>query len=368
MRLLINALVTTNFSGKHVLLGHLQQLVAQTEHRICVLYHTGNADICQGFGPQVTWQQCPNNTQHWAGRRSWEVLHLPKFAAQWRADALLNPSGMTSPNIPLPQLPYAMNPWALVPGVAQGVRAQFKARLQRRAYRHTVAQAHTLIGLSGYIRDAYFANAQQQCAATVVYPGLDDDLWHATAQHDIAEKTPLSILSVSAMASHKDVTTLLSALAELRHEYAIPATLRLVGPWPDAAYASDIRQRISQLKLADAVTITGSVSVAELHAEYAQAKVFCLMSRCESFGIPAVEAQAFATPVISSNCCAIPEVCGAGGIYPAPGDSAATAAELARLLTQAEDWDIASQAARTNAARYHWVNTSRPLIDLLNTL
>jgi len=367
MRLLVNALVSTNFSGKHVLLGHLAQLAAQTDHHIHVLYHAGNADICRDFGSRITWEQCPNSTQHWSGRVRWEAAHLPKLAAQWRADAWLNPSGGTTPTVALPQLPFARHPWALVPGVAQGWRAQLKARLQRRAYRHTVAQAHTLIGLSAYIRDAYFANAQKTCPAVVVYPGLDDALWRA-AKTDTQPKQPLRILSVSAMAPHKDVLTLLHALEQLRTEYAVPAELRLVGPWPDTAYQHTVRQRIQQLKLTDAVTITGNVSVAQLHAEYAQASVFCLMSRCESFGIPAVEAQAFGTPVVSSNCCAIPEVCGASSHYPPPGDSAATAAALLPLLTQTADWHNASQAARINAARYDWATTSRPLIDLLNTL
>jgi glycosyltransferase involved in cell wall biosynthesis len=88
------------------------------------------------------------------------------------------------------------------------------------------------------------------------------------------------------------------------------------------------------------------------------------MSRCESFGIPAVEAQAFGTPVVGSNVCAMPEVCGDGGVFGAPEDVPATANLLQRLLTDSADWQDFSDAARRNAAKYQWSECSRPLLSL----
>ncbi|GAG38867.1 unnamed protein product, partial [marine sediment metagenome] len=90
----------------------------------------------------------------------------------------------------------------------------------------------------------------------------------------------------------------------------------------------------------------------------------CLMSRCESFGIPAVEAQSFGTPVVSSDCCAIPEVCGKGGVYPQPGDARGTAEALFRLLTDGATWRRLSCSAMDNAAKYRYDLCTRPLMRM----
>jgi glycosyltransferase involved in cell wall biosynthesis len=116
------------------------------------------------------------------------------------------------------------------------------------------------------------------------------------------------------------------------------------------------------------VEIKGYASRDDLNRYYAESKVFSLMSKSESFGIPAVEAQAFGTPVVSSNCCAIPEVCGRGGVYPEPEDVEGTAKAIAKLLTDESAWQKLSEAARQNAERYHWDTCSRPLLRMFEVV
>ncbi|MEI7732786.1 MAG: glycosyltransferase [Verrucomicrobiota bacterium] len=217
---------------------------------------------------------------------------------------------------------------------------------------------------------AYTDNAGSECQRhAIAYQGIAEET-HAAAVKSrgrIARK-PLQIASVSAMAPHKGVETVVQALAKLRRTRNLSPSLLLIGIWPVPAYEQRIRRLVIATGLQNVVTFLGHVSQEDLYRYYAESSVFCLMSQCESFGIPAVEAQAFGTPVVSSNCCAIPEVCGSGGIFPAPGDVAGTAGALAELLTRRDTWNRLSTAAVQNAAKYHWDICSQPLISTLQTL
>lgn len=219
---------------------------------------------------------------------------------------------------------------------------------------------------SEYMRKVYRQNAGlKERASEVVYQALDDET-HAIAarMRTHVKRKPLQILCVSAMAAHKGVETVVSALSRLRNQHRIPARLILTGAWPDSEYQKKIQELIERLGLQDAVDIVGHVSRERLNKLYAESTVFCLMSQCESFGIPAVEAQAFGTPVVSSNCCAIPEVCGEGGYYPEPGNAEATADYLAQLLDDVSTWNQLSRKAVENASMYRWDVCSRGMLEM----
>jgi glycosyltransferase involved in cell wall biosynthesis len=168
------------------------------------------------------------------------------------------------------------------------------------------------------------------------------------------------------MAPHKDVATLLRAFDLLRKEHGVLARLVLAGPWSHRGYRRAMEALAAQMSVAGSVEVRGEVSRAELHELYAESRVFALTSRCESFGLPAVEAQAFGTPVVASACTAVPEVCGRGAELTPPGDASATASALARLLTDDAYWARMSDLASENARRFRWERTSPALLAALD--
>ena len=370
MRVLVNALSTTNLSGRHVLLGHLSQLAPRTleSHHYLILHHSGNADLRRELGPNVEWVRCPAVTATWPGRSVWQYLRLARALRGVRADVVLDMSGAILAELPVPQLAYAMNPWALTPGLDRSPGEALKAALQRRGYRQTMRRAAVMVFLSNFMRDAYRRNAGlQERASQVVYAGLDEDTWLAARRwRGSQHRDPDQIVSVSAMGRHKDAGTLIRAFARTRAALARPLRLLLVGDWPDPRYQQEIRSLVGELGLAEVVTFAGHVPREELLRWYATARLFALTSRCESFGIPAVEAQAFGTPVVSAACGGVPEVCGEGGLYPEPGDVQATATDLGRLLSDEALWIRTSEAARRNAERFRWDACSPALLRALD--
>jgi len=356
IRVLVDGLPITNLSGRHVVMGHLAHAALATAetHRWIVLYHRANADLRCDLGSHVIWKECPSWTVRWMGRRAWQNARLRAVAEEVGADVVLSPSGTLLPRVAVPQVVYAMNPWALADGLDRTPTGSAKAALQRRAYARAVRGAAAFLFLSEYLREAYRANAGvRERASEVAYPGIDDDVFGAAARSDVGGRSSDQVVCASVMAAHKGVETVVEAVAELRAQ-GVGLRLVLAGPWPDDRYARRILRLIEERGLGSAVTVTGHLRRPDLHRLYRQSRLFALMSRTESFGIPAAEAQAYGTPVVSSDTGAIREVCGAGGLYPPVGDVRATAETIGSLLSDDRLWRRTSEAARENARRFQW--------------
>jgi len=365
-KVLVNALSVTNPSGRHVLLGHLRQLAEglRGRMRFCVLARDDLQLEREEWAGDVVRIPAPPRTRGWLFRALWERRHLARLARRHGATVYFTPSGIAARLPPeVKQVVFCQNPWALEAAARRG-RDALKACLQRRAYRRAVRVADVLVCNSAYMLGAYRANAGRRERRGLVVPQAAADATHARAAA-LAEmpRKPGQVCCVSVMAPHKNAEAVMGALARVRA--AVPEVrLVVAGSWPDRAYERKIRGLVSGLNLAGAVTFTGFLPRAELERLYAESQVFCLPSRCESFGIPAVEAQLFGTPVVGSTAGAMPEIGGEGGLYCSPDDIEGLAAALERLLTDADEWRRLSERARANAARFTWAACSRPLVDL----
>lgn len=372
MRVAINALAATNLSGRHVLLGHLRNLARWTadRHSIDVLYHETNADLVCDLGSHVKWLRCPAYTGRWQGRAYWERTQLPRLLSRRNADFMLTTSGGIVPGLGIPQVSYAQNPLPLVATVSRGPLAQFKTALQRRAFAMAMRDASMMFFLSEHLRRLYRdGTGKVERASEILYVGLDEETFASAEQlPPHIQRQPHRILSVSVMAPHKEIETVIRAVHRLRTREELPLELDIVGPWSDAGYEQATRRLAKDLGLNGAVRITGAVDRERLHRFYAEASLFCLMSRAESFGIPALEAQAFGTPVLSSNSCAAPEICGDGGMYASPGDVDRVAELMGEIVTDRAAWGTLSQAARVNAGRFHWRDCSRPILSMFDAV
>ncbi|MBI3862558.1 MAG: glycosyltransferase [Planctomycetia bacterium] len=370
MHVLVDGLSATSYSGRHVLLGHLEQLAAGAagRHEFFVLYHSSNAELRRLNAPNVHWLAVPESVRDWKRRLLWQAVSLNRVIRETRAHLIFNPAGTVFPSSSVPQVSLAQNPWCLTPSLHQSLRDRGKAFLQRRAYRHAVSRAALMAYNSEFMRQAYRRNAGgiQEHDSLIAYQGLDDETHDAALRmRDQVKKQRLRILAVSVMAPWKNVESLLEALRIVRGR-KIPAKLNIVGPWSDPAYERRIRQKVSELDLDESVCITGRVPREELYRQYSEAAVFCLLSRCESFGIPALEAQLFGAPAVISDACAMPEICGAGALGVPADDVERAAGALVELLDDERRWNELSERAVENASRFRWPECSRPLLRMFD--
>ena len=369
MRILVNALSVTNPSGRHVLLGHLARCAAWAadRHAFTFLYHDANADLRRDLGANVAWHRAPALCGQWAGRTAWEWTALRSVIRAQRAEGVFSPAGTAIPICPVPQLVFCQNPWCLTPGLARTLADRVKAAVQRGAYRSAVRRAALMVFNSRFMLEAYVRNAGREPRAFLIAHQGVDDATFAAARGDVPRVSG-QIVSVSVMARHKNVETLLRALVVLRGLGATGARLKLAGGWPDPAYRREMESLAGTLGVRDAVAFLGHVSRDELHRLYGESMAFALMSRCESFGIPAVEAHAFGTPVVGAACGAVPEIVGDGGWLLTPDDAQGAAQALFTLLTDATAWQACSARARANAERFRWNRCARAMLAAFDRL
>jgi len=358
--LLVDALSVNNLSGRHVLLGHLRELHAARSGtwRFSFLTHRDNAALAQNLPDGVVHLQA-NIGAAWWQRGAWGRLRFDRLARAHGVDLVFSPAGMLSPGCSLPQIVLAQNPLPLMPS-ARGLRLRLQrgefARAQRRAWRMAFN--------SEYMQKLY---AQQFGAtprpAVVALQGVDEALFAQGAAD--APARAQEILAVSAMAEHKAIEVLVDAFALLAGERP-GLRLTLIGGWPAPSYRQQIEARIEKHGLSTRVDLLGHVDETALRSGYRRARAFCLLSRCESFGIPAIEAQVVGTPTVVAEGTAAPEIAGPGGLVVPQDDPAAAAGALAILLDDDAAWQRRSEAARRNAERFHWSACSAPLIALLD--
>lgn len=369
MRLLINTLSIGSMSGEHVVYGFLRPLIKalSANDKAFILHYESQLPPDDIKAPNLSMIAVSNRWRHWALRTLLEVIRLPTLIKNHSIDRVLNVSGAITPGLKVPQISLAMNPWCFVKAARSGWLQEIKAFMQRRGYRFAFRHATHVVYISDHLRSLYRrANADclgVEADSTIAWVGLNDDLFEAAKRLRSAPRTPHSILSVSAFAPWKGTQTVIEAVQLLRKR-GIPATLSLVGPWPDPMYEKSMRDLVANLNLQDSVTIHGKIEVSELHQMYSRHQVFCLMSSCESFGIPAAEAMGFGTPVVSTDFCAIAEVCEGAGLFGPADDAAWTANALSQLLTDKDAWNAHSDVARRKSAQLTWQQCALPWLGI----
>jgi glycosyltransferase involved in cell wall biosynthesis len=164
-------------------------------------------------------------------------------------------------------------------------------------------------------------------------------------------------LYVGGLNPHKHVDAIVAAHARVVAENpANPPFLVLVGP-DDDVFLTNRRAIDAAVEAGGTrayIRWAGFVEDAELRHLYTGAVALVLLSACEGFGLPAVEAAACGTPVVATTASPLPQLLAGAGIFVSPGDAHAAAAGMGRLLGDEPYRRVLGRVALERAGALTW--------------
>ena len=188
----------------------------------------------------------------------------------------------------------------------------------------------------------------------VIPVGIDPDVF-TPPPPGRPRQTDSIVVTTSADVPLKGLVHLLEAVAKLRTER--PVRLTVVGT---ARPGGPAETALDRLGIRDAVRFTGPLPEADLVTLLQTATVAAIPSLYEGFSLPAVEAMACGTPLVTTDAGALPEVVGThAGLRVPAGDVDELTAALRLVLEKPSLQEQLGRAGRRRVlASYTWRRTA----------
>jgi len=225
-----------------------------------------------------------------------------------------------------------------------------KTRFRRWLYSSAVAG---VVVVSRAVSDEILALGVPSDRIHVIHDGVDTRaIAAAIAQRDRRQvRSELGFhedevvgLTLASLHHRKGLDVLVDALIEVSRSSSRPIRWVMGGEGPEVL---ELTERVKRLPPSLRIDLPGQIDAV---AHLAVADLFCLPSRKEGLGVALLEAMAAGLPVIASAVGGMTEafVDGESGLHVPPGDSAALAAAISRLI---EEPGLATRLASAAQAR-----------------
>jgi glycosyltransferase involved in cell wall biosynthesis len=214
--------------------------------------------------------------------------------------------------------------------------------LERWLWKYLLRSADALVACSEDLAEqvrAFEPRAKGRIVA--IHNGLDIDAFMSERDPEFMPDPSLDgrqiILNVAAYEPKKGLDILIRAFSMIVEPGESKLCLVLVGV--DRGIRGELEALAANLGARERILFFADVPHSRLHPFYRAARVFCLPSRSEPFGLVLLEAGAFALPVVASRVGGIPEIISheQTGLLVTPDDPALLAETLSRLLRDPSD-------------------------------
>ena len=202
----------------------------------------------------------------------------------------------------------------------------------------------------------------------IVYNGIDTEMYQ-TDKHRNKERNGL-IMVGNTDDRKKGIIYLLEAM-QLLEGNGVKLTI-VDDAERHSSYADDVGplpsyglKLVKKFNLNGQVHFTGRLTREELVEQYTAAEIAIVPSVYEGFGLPAAEAMACGTPVISSDGGALPEVVGDAGILVPSEKADALAVAIKQLLGDKRTQQRMGEAGRKRVeAQFNWEQAARKTLEV----
>lgn len=225
-----------------------------------------------------------------------------------------------------------------------------------------------IIAISNFTRSQIISELRiPENRVSVIYNGVDDRFCPQSpevinkALYACGLPSSKYILSVCSIEPRKNISRLIDAWKEIVDSLPEDVYLVLVGN-------VGVKRVFPQMKmdnLPKRVFFSGHISDEYLPAILAGAQLFVYPSLYEGFGLPPLEAMACGTPIISSNCSAIPEVVGNAGILIDPNSVSQIAKAVKCLFFENDTRNKLIKLGLAQSKKFRWSLTASETLQLL---
>ncbi|NBX85945.1 MAG: glycosyltransferase, partial [Proteobacteria bacterium] len=347
VKVLLNAMHTTTGGGVTYLRGILPELAADTRFAWVLLVPQktlAGLEIPEGMQVEVA-----PELDFWRGH-VWEQFVLPVLCWRWGVRAVLCNANYVPLLAPRAMPIIHTTPRAV--GQAVGWKMQMYWRVLRWLTVVSLWRAPVAFSVARHVVRDYVGSFVGR-KVRVAYPGGQvDRLTGGQEQRD-----PNLVMAVGDFYAQKDYPLIVRAFAVLR-ERRPASRLLIVGRAVDGGVRDEVLKLVRELKIADAVTMTGAVPHATLMKTLAKAAVYVNASKAECFNLPVLEALACGVPCVLPEVDFQREVAGEAGVFVPVSKGGDVAAAFAVALFGVLENPVIAESLRkrglARAAEFSW--------------
>jgi glycosyltransferase involved in cell wall biosynthesis len=281
-----------------------------------------------------------------------DLLHAPDFV----------PAPSFAPTIvTIHDLSFKVHPECALPSVARYLNEAVPRGLKR---------AHAVLADSIATRqDLERLMGVDPARITVVYPGVGEQFRPMSAAELAPARAALGLperfmLFVSTIEPRKNLPRLIEAYALLRDRIGMPLVLAGRRGW---LYES-VFQAIERFRLGNDIILLDYVDDKLLPSLYNLAWAFVYPSIYEGFGIPALEALACGTPVLTATNSSLPEVVGDAAVLVEADQIQSIADGLERIVHDQALRDRLRSAGPQRARAFTWGQAAEGVLERYNAV